>query len=133
MKALDEAAEDDSDGAAQGSLEEAQGAVNEPHAKLPMELFRGKDFRGTRGLVPPIQERWPPVKLLVYIYIYIGKRPGAARQEADGRGGFLPRPLAEDEGLASVIQWNPALQEPLDTEADEEEFHDRESLEPQFA
>ena len=115
--------------------------MNEPHAKLPMELFRG-----TGGLVPPIQERWPPVKLLVYIYI--GKRPGAARQEADGRGGFLPRatqtlensrslslparPLAEDEGLASVIPWNPALQEPLDTEADEEEFHDRKSLQLQF-
>ena len=79
--------------------------------------------------------------------IRIGKRPGAARQEADGRGGLLPRttqtlensrslslparPLAEDEGLASVIPWNPALQEPLDTEADEEEFHDRESLQLQ--
>ena len=44
-----------------------RGALNEPHAKLPMELSRGKDFRGTGGLVPPIQERWPPVKLLVYI------------------------------------------------------------------
>ena len=138
---LGEAAEDDSDGAAQGSLEEAQGSRERAPHEAADGAFSGHRGPGTAypGEVAPCQAAG----------IYIGKRPGAARQEADGRGGLLPRttqtlensrslslparPLAEDEGLASVIQWNPALQEPLDTEADEEEFHDRKSLQLQFA